>query len=71
MSFLSRLVGSQDAGNPNDGDGASAEREETIARICSRLTTASLLEDRRSAAQALKSAAKDYHRVRLRGPAGS
>lgn len=61
MSFLRRIVKGGDGDrSPTDEE---RERLEAVERICSRLQQASLLEDRRSAAQALKSVSKQYQRV--------
>lgn len=61
MSFLRRIVKGASGGSPLTGE--ERTRLEAVERICSRLQQASLLEDRRSAAQALKSVSKQYQRV--------
>lgn len=61
MSFLGRFVG-------GGGNGAKEERGqkiEAIERLCNTLKHASLLEDRRAAAQSLESASKHYRLVSL------
>jgi hypothetical protein len=57
MSFFSRILPSGGGSSPKD---ERQVRQEAVEKMCSALLHASLLEDRRSAAKALKSVAKHY-----------
>lgn len=65
MSFLARMVKGREASSPKDEE---RDRFEAVEKICNRLSYASLLEDRRSAAQALKSVSKQYQKVLFASP---
>lgn len=60
-SFLSRILpGGRSAPSPKD---ERQIRQDAVEKLCNSLLYAALLEDRRAAAQALKSVSKHYQFV--------
>lgn len=59
MSFIGRILPAGGKGSTSPRDERQA-RQDAVDKLCNRLANAALLEDRRAAAQSLKSVAKHY-----------
>lgn len=60
MSFLTRILPGSGGSSPKE---EQAIRQDAVDKLCNRLTSAALLEDRRAAAQGLRAISKHHQLV--------